>query len=100
MGCACRIDANAIGRYCEMWSRYRAAADHLQKYGETYPVKDKSGNVKTFKEWPQVKIVHVLSSVLTKLEAEFGMTPSARSRIVVAPSSQPKNTILDFLNTG
>jgi len=38
-----------------------------------------------------------LSGLLGRLEAEFGMSPSSRSRIVVSPSALPRVAILDFL---
>lgn len=34
-------------------------------------------------QWPQVAIANKLAQQLSRLEAEFGMTPSARSRIQV-----------------
>jgi phage terminase small subunit len=39
--------------------------------------------------WPQVAEYHKLAAMLLKLEAEFGLTPSSRSRIQV-PSEPPK----------
>ena len=46
---------------------------------------DASGNARCAMQFPQVAIAHRLSLALTKLEAEFGMTPSGRSRIHVEP---------------
>ncbi len=97
MGCLARIDAHALARYCGLWSRWRKAEEFIAKYGETYPLKDGSGNIKYFAQFPQVAIAHRLSLALTKIEAEFGMTPSSRSRIEVVPNAGPQNAILDFL---
>ena len=56
-----------------------------------YPHKDESGKVKCFQQWPQVAIANKLAIQLTRLEQEFGMTPSARTRIQVhVPAPQPK----------
>ena len=93
-----RIDGNALARYCQLFSRWKKAEQFIQKYGESYPLKDKDGNVKCFQQWPQVAIAHRLSLALTKIEAEFGMTPSGRSRITV-PTKEPENKLLAFLNT-
>lgn len=81
MGILTKVDGNALGRYCRLWARWRKAEDFITERGEMYPLKDDQGNVKCFQQWPQVAIAHKLSQQLTKLEAEFGMTPSARARI-------------------
>lgn len=99
MGVLARIDGNAVARYCTLWSRWRTAEDFLSQYGTNYPLKDKNGQIKCFQQFPQVAIAHRLSLALSKIEAELGMTPSSRSRIVVKPSEAPKNAILEFLNS-
>lgn len=76
-----RIDGNALTRYCQLWSRWIRAEQFLQKYGDTYPLKDDKGNVRCFMPWPQVAIANKLSQSLTRLEQEFGLTPSSRTRI-------------------
>jgi len=76
-----RIDGNALARYCRTWSRWRKAEAFIDEHGEMYPLKDESGRVKYMQQWPQVAISHKLAQQLTRLEQEFGMTPSARSRI-------------------
>ncbi len=77
------LDANSLSRYCQLWSRWRKAEQFLQKFGTTYPLKDGSGAIKCFMPFPQVSEAQKLSLALTRLEQEFGMTPSARSRIQV-----------------
>ena len=56
------------------------------------PLKDESGRVKYMQQWPQVAIANKLAQQLTRLEQEFGMTPSARSRIQV---SNPEPAAID-----
>ncbi len=51
-----------------------------------YPLKDEKGQVKYFQQWPQVAIANKLAQQLTRLEQEFGMTPSARARLQIQPS--------------
>jgi len=84
MGILSRIDGNALARYCRLWSRWRKAEAFIDQRGEMYPLKDDGGQVKCFQQWPQVSIAGKLAQQLTRLEQEFGMTPSARSRIQVA----------------
>src|SRR6266404_4941253 len=84
MGVLSPIDGNALARYCRLWSRWRKAEAFIDQRGEIYPLKDEGGQVKCFQQWPQVAIASKLALQLTRLEQEFGMTPSARSRIQVA----------------
>lgn len=80
-----KIDGNALGRYCLLWSRWRQAEDFIRRFGTTYPIKDGRGNIKCFAQFPQVSIAHRLALLLGKLEQEFGLTPSSRSRVVITP---------------
>ena len=84
IGCAASLDENALVRYCQLWSRWVSGSQFIQKYGETYPLKDNDGKVKCFQQHPQVSIVRSLSVVLSKLEAEFGLTPAARAGLSTA----------------
>ncbi len=86
MGILTTIDANAIARYCVLWSRWIKAEQFIAGHGETYPLRDNEGRVKCLQQFPQVAIAHRLSIALTKIESEFGMTPSSRSRIDVDPA--------------
>jgi P27 family predicted phage terminase small subunit len=84
MGVLTRIDRNALTRYCQFWARWKKAELFIQTHGDTYPLKDDAGKIKCLQQFPQVAIAHRLGLVLTRLEQEFGMTPSARTRIQVA----------------
>jgi P27 family predicted phage terminase small subunit len=85
------IDANALGRYCVFWSRWRAAEDFLAKNGSVYTLKDEAGKVRCVQQFPQVAIAHKLGLALGRLEAEFGMTPSSRSRIQALPRDEDED---------
>lgn len=78
-------DANVLARYCRLWSRWRRAEDFIEQYGNTYPIKDDSGAVRYLAQFPEVGIAGKLAQQLTRLEQELGLTPSARSRVSVAP---------------
>lgn len=94
MGVLTKIDGIALGRYCQYWVRWKECEAHVAKYGMTYPIKDKEGKIQGMVEFPQVRRSQALSLTLSRLEAEFGMTPSARSRITV-PESTDKPTTKD-----
>ena len=87
MGVLTRIDSNALARYCRLWSRWRKTELFIEKKGEMYPLRNDDGGVKCFMQWPQVAIANKLAQQLTRLEQEFGMTPSARARL-----QMPANT--------
>jgi len=83
MGVLTRVDGNALARYCRLWSRWRRAEAFIDKHGELYPLRDDQGQTKCVQPWPQVAIANKLAQQLARLEAEFGMTPAARSRLQV-----------------
>ncbi len=80
MGVLTRADRNALTRYCVLWSRWRAAEETIQR-GQTIPIYDDAGKLIDVKMIPQVKLAGELAVVLLRLEQEFGLTPSARTRI-------------------
>ena len=88
MGVLTRIDGNALTRYCQLWARWKKAELFVQKHGDVYPLKDESGRTKCLMPFPQVASANKLAAQLTRLEQEFGMTPSARTRISV-PAARP-----------
>jgi phage terminase small subunit len=49
-------------------------------------------------QFPQVAIAHKLGALLTRLEAEFGLTPSSRSRIQSSkPNDDHEDPLAEFL---
>src|SRR5438128_161686 len=81
------VDRNALARYCTLWSRWKAAELFLQKHGSVYTLKGEDGSVRCVQQFPQVAIAHRLALALSRMEAEFGMTPSGRARIQALPES-------------
>jgi len=97
MGVLSRIDRNAIIRYCTDLSRWKKLQQFLAKNGEVYPIRDGNGKIKCFAAFPHVSIANKLSLLLTKFEQEFGMTPSARTRIECNEEDAQSQTIEEFL---
>jgi P27 family predicted phage terminase small subunit len=85
MGILARVDRDALTAYCQTYSRWKAAEQFLEKHGEVYPVRDEHGNVRCMQQFPQVAISRNLLQVLQRYQQEFGMTPSARTRVQVIP---------------
>ncbi len=83
LGVLTPLDRHALARYCQLWSRWRRAEEFLRDQGDTHLVKDADGRVKGVRAYPQVRIANQLAEQLLRLEQQFGMTPSARSRLEV-----------------
>ena len=77
-----KIDGNALARYCRLWQRWREAEEFLRKKGsDQYEVKDGKGRVVSYRMYPMAKSAATLAVELRRLEQEFGLTPSSRTRI-------------------
>jgi len=81
-----KVDLHALTLMCRTWSQWREAQEFIMQHGETYPVKDKEGQPRYLKQFPQVTIANHCAARLTRMFQEFGMTPSARSRITALDS--------------
>lgn len=82
-------DGNCLARYCETWVLWRQA-DHDVRGGDT-------GQLKAFLQ---------LGDQLNRLEAQLGLTPSARARVRPAKGPQAgddtakKRSLLKLVKTG
>ncbi len=80
-----RVDRDALTAYCQTYARWRSAEEFLDQHGEIYPVRDEKGNIRRMKLYPQVGIARTLLQILRCYQQEFGMTPSARTRVHEIP---------------
>lgn len=83
-------DGNALIRYCEYWVRWRKCEEFVRQYGLSFPQKrvvgkgeNQTTEVIGFQPFPEATERHRLEKCLHQLEAEFGLTPAARTRIQV-----------------
>lgn len=99
LGVLTLLDKHALVVLCQTWARWKKAEEFIQQHGETYPVRDDKGDVRYMKRFPEVATAEACARTLNRYFAEFGLTPSARSRITVTEpsSSDPKSR---FLNVG
>lgn len=96
MGLLSRTDTRALGRYCVTYSRWRALLADVRANGETFEIIDAMGNEIT-KPRAAAKLLTELSVQLTRLEAEFGLTPSSRSSIGRGLAKAGKDPMDTFL---
>lgn len=84
LGIVSKIDRAALAVCCTAWADYVKACNKLEKQGEVI-ISEKGGMYQN----PWVAIKKRSMDQVQKFYAEFGMTPSGRSRIKVdAPSEE------------
>lgn len=88
------IDVAALAAYCQAWARWKNAEKLIEKAKKTYPaggglfVQTSNGNLI---QHPAVGIANRAMADLVKYSAEFGMTPSGRTKVPqhAAPNPRP-----------
>ena len=80
LGLISSIDRAALAAYCQAYSRWSQAEESLAKAGLL--VKTVNGNVV---QNPLVGIANRSMELMHRFLAEFGMTPSSRSRLSIEP---------------
>jgi P27 family predicted phage terminase small subunit len=74
------IDKAALALYCQAWARWIEAEDALRNFGVV--LKSPSGFPI---QSPYLAIANKAMDQMTRLLAEFGMSPSSRARVTVQP---------------
>jgi P27 family predicted phage terminase small subunit len=96
------VDVQMLARYCVIWELWDKARRFIEKNGEVLVVRDKNNKVKNIKPLPQTKLFLRYSQELLKIEAEFGMSPSARTRVggesKIANEASKKSRFFKFNN--
>ena len=87
MGVLTEVDMAAFAAYCQSYARWKCAQEHITSGGSTFET-DKGYQQQT----PWVGIANTNQKLMLQAASEFGLTPSARSRIMAA-SSANKNDV-------
>lgn len=87
-----------LERYVVTLVRWRRLQAFIARHGDVMPIRDGNGQVKSMGEMPQSYIASRLGGELLKLEAELGLTPSSRTRVIVPPP-QPDAESLEAFNS-
>ncbi|CQR74972.1 Phage terminase, small subunit [Sporomusa ovata DSM 2662] len=77
------VDMAAFAGYCQAYARWKEAEEFISKHGTI--VKTPSGY---WQQVPQVSIAQTYLKIMNKFCEQFGLTPSARSRIVTDAGQQ------------
>ena len=91
MGVLARADRDALAAYSQIYARWREAEEFLQQRGAVYAIKDERGNITCMMPFPQVAIARNLLQIVRGYHQEFGLTPSARTRLEVEPTRRIEN---------
>ena len=90
MGVLTKIDQHALVLLCQTWSRWREAEDFVAANGPVYRVvqmvttEEGRKAQSIWKRHPMVQVASDAAKTLNRLFQEFGLTPSARTRIQVS----------------
>lgn len=84
LGVIARIDRPALAAFCSAWARFVEADRQVRELGPI--VKSPSGFPI---QNPHLAVLNKATEQITKLCAEFGFTPSSRSRIHPATAQAP-----------
>ena len=91
-----RIDRDALAAYCQTYARWKAAEQFLDQHGEVYPLRDDTGKIRYMQPFPHVAIARSHLQMLRSYQQEFGMTPSARTRVHEIPDLEEDPEVVRF----
>ena len=80
LGLLCKIDRAALALFCQAWERWVEAEEALKRYG----VMVKSPNGFPMQS-PYLAVANKAMEQMRALLAEFGMSPSSRTRVHATP---------------
>ena len=83
MGVLTQADLTAFAGYCQAYARWKEAEEFLTKHGSL--VKTPNGY---WQQVPQVSIAQSNLKIMMNIAAQFGLTPSARSRIIACSENR------------
>lgn len=93
-GVLTRMDQLALAMLCESWSAWRDATNKVKKYGPL--IKSPKTGIPMLS--PYYIVMHRSHEQVRSLLAEFGMTPSSRTRVQAAPQPKPRSRLFEALN--
>lgn len=95
MGLLTEMDMAAFAGYCQAYARWKEAEEFLTQHGSM--VRTPNGYLQ---QVPQVSIAQTNMKIMLKFCEQFGLTPSARSRIVGGDNSDEEDEMEKLLEGG
>ena len=90
MGLFHSCDRHALIAMCFTWSNWWTAQEFISLRGQHYTHDDKYRG-KIIRTFPQVAVAQAEFKNLIRMFQEFGLTPSARSNVQVAPNTKSED---------
>jgi len=84
--------------YCVMFSQYRSALESVRKTGLVLVTREEKGKSVEVKRNPFETVQNKLIVQMSKLMAELGLTPTARTRLAATPKDE-SDPFLDWLES-
>lgn len=91
MGVLTKIDGQALTLLCQTWAKWKEAELAIREHGAVSPIYNADGSLKYMQQSPHVSIARSAADQLSRMFREFGMTPSARTRIEVPETKQSED---------
>ena len=85
MGMLTEIDRAAFAGYCQAYARWKGAEEFITQHGDM--VRTPNGYLQ---QVPQVSIAQTNLKIMLKFCEQFGLTPSARSRMIGEETSSDR----------
>lgn len=95
MGVLTEVDVTAFAGYCQAYARWKEAEEFLTQHGSI--IRTPNGYLQ---QVPQVSIAQTNLKIMLKFCEQFGLTPSARSRIVANKSVEETTDEMEKLLRG
>jgi P27 family predicted phage terminase small subunit len=90
LGVLTNIDLDALARYCALYKRWREAEAEVARLGVI--IKTTNGNLV---QNPYLNVANRSNEQLNSLAAEFGLTPSSRSKVHAEPPDEKNQKNLE-----
>jgi P27 family predicted phage terminase small subunit len=92
LGILTEVDMAAFAGYCQAYARWKEAEEFITKHGTI--VKTPSGY---WQQVPQVSIAQTYLKIMNRFCEQFGLTPSARSRISADNGQHEVDDPMEFI---
>ena len=96
MGLLAEPDALALEMLCEAYAEYLAAREELREFGSRYYQTENQAGGVMHRAHPAVAVMQDADRRIRGWLAEFGMTPSARSRVKVDGAKEDDDPLAKY----
>ena len=92
LGLLTEMDMAAFAGYCQAYARWKEAEEFISQHGTM--IRTPNGYLQ---QVPQVSIAQTYLKIMNKFCEQFGLTPSARSRIVADTAEDKESDEMELL---